>query len=163
MNKLILAGPLSAVLALSVIVVPAFASGGLTQNNPDFDIIDVDKFTMEVAGEAGGTVPADQRHVFAYVFFIEECSTDLCAYAVTSHFPEDSSEVGSDIEWHAHYAEVTGDCVSLLTEDGDAELSGSEVSVNGAKGKVFAGATVVFQIDLEVGVCVQNILDFQGV
>jgi hypothetical protein len=163
MNKLVLASPLAIVLALSIITVPALASGGLTENNPDFHIVDVDKFSMEVAGEAGSTVPTDQRHVFAYVFLIEGCGTDLCGYAVTSHFPEDSTEVGSDIEWHAHYVEVTAGCVSLLTEDGDAELSGSEVSVNGAKGKVFAGASVVLQIDLETGVCIQNIIDIQGV
>lgn len=165
MKKLILAVPLAAVLAVSMIVVPsAFASSGLAKDNPDFDITDVNKFRMTVAGTAGGTVPADQRHVYAYVFVLSTSDeTTLRGYAVTSHHPEDSTEVDDDINWHAHYVEVTENCVSKLTEEGNAKLSGDKVSVTGAKGTVIAGALVVLQINTGTGsVCVEEIVDFQA-
>jgi hypothetical protein len=165
MKKLLLAVPLAAVLAVSMVVTPTAANayGGFAEDSPDFDITKVKNFSMTVAGEAGGTVPTSQREVFAYVFVLDSCSTDLCAYAVTSHFPEDSTEVDSDIEWHAHYVELTDGCVSLLEEDGNAKLSGNKVSVTDASGTVVAGVTAILSINSGQGaVCLETVIDSQS-
>ena len=156
---------LAAILAFSVFALPsAFAYAGHTKHgSPDFEITDVNGLTMNVTGTAGATVPTSHREVFAYVFVLNTTNSEtLKGYAVTSHFPDDSSEVDSDIEWHAHYVEVSLStlCVTDLQEDGNAALAGNSVSVTGVTGNVTAGLTAILSINSGQGaVCVEHILD----
>jgi len=165
-SKTILAVSLAAVFAVSVFTLPsAFASVGLAKKNPNFDITDVSGFTMTVDGTAGATTPKDQSHVFAYVFVLDTSDeTTTRAYAVTSHYAEDSDDVVDDIAWHTHYVELQNGCVSSIADAGELPtLSGDEVIAVGASGTVVAGLTAVLNIDRGAGsVCVQSVIDVQS-
>jgi len=167
MNRTLLALPLAAVLvvtAVTMALAPAYASIGKAKGNPNFDITSVSGNTMTVAGTAGGTTPNDQRHVFAYVFVQSTpCGADLCAYAVTSHALEDSGQVGNDLTWHTHYVEVTGGCVTAISDAGtQPTLVGNTVTLNGLSSSTAAGVTAVLNIETDTGaVCIQTVLDFQ--
>ena len=164
-TKTFLAISLAAIFAVSMMSIPnAFASVGLAQKSSDFDITDVDGFSMTVTGDAGETIPKDQSHVFAYVFVLDSSDpTTTRAYAVTSHYAEDSDDVENDIEWHTHNVELQNGCVSAISDVGIlTTLVGRTVTANGAIGNVVLGLTAVLNIDRDAGsVCVQKVIDTQ--
>ncbi len=80
---------------------------------------------MKVKGIAGSVIPLQKDKIYAYVFI-----TDKGIYAVASHAIEDSTEVRSDLQWHAHKVTLnTANCITSITEDGDASLRGQIVKV----------------------------------
>ena len=80
---------------------------------------------LKVKGIAGSVIPLQKDKIYAYVFI-----TDKGIYAVTSHSIEDSTEVRSDLQWHAHKVVLnTANCITAITEDGDASLQGQTVKV----------------------------------
>ncbi len=80
---------------------------------------------MKVKGIAGSVIPLQKDKIYAYVFI-----TDKGVYAVASHSIEDSTEVRSDLQWHAHKVTLnTANCITAITEDGDASLQGQTVKV----------------------------------
>ena len=121
----------------------------------DFGIDKKEPF-LTVEGTAGGTVPDEENHIFAYVFF-----TDDGIYAVTSHPGiEDSREVKDDADWHAHKVQLNDDnCVTDLQEDGKAQLKGNTVSVKQTEA---TEVTEVLTADLVAegnNVCVDEVFD----
>jgi len=80
---------------------------------------------MKVKGIAGSSIPSQTDKIYAYVFI-----TDKGVYAVASHAIEDSTEVGSDLRWHAHKVTLdSNNCITSITEDGDADLKIRTVKV----------------------------------
>src|SRR5687768_12659934 len=76
-----------------------------------FGIDDSGNPYVRVAGTAGGSIPAPgSNDIYAYVLV-----TDTGIFAVASHEIEDSSEVGSDLAWHAHLVMLDGNnCITDL-------------------------------------------------
>lgn len=178
MNKTaVVSGPLAAILAVSMVLTPAFASwasitDGNDAANDDFDInqvgiTDGGNLRMTVFGTAGGTTPssASQAYlVYAYVF-----NSNAGLIAVTSHQAEDSAQVGNDLEWHTHRVTLdTNNCVSTIEDFGQAKLSGSRIDVLGTGATSVAGALTA-QLTItpdkphtsanEFSVCVTGVFD----
>ena len=80
---------------------------------------------LKVKGIAGSAIPLQKDKIYAYVFI-----TDKGIYAVASHSIEDSTEVRSDLQWHAHKVTLSStNCITAISEDGDASLQGQTVKV----------------------------------
>jgi hypothetical protein len=157
MNKTILAIPLAAVLAVSMIVTPA----AYAEQWKDFDITDFgingdgDLF-ITVAGTAGGTTPNDLEDVYAYLWV-----TNVGIVAVTSHIAEDSGDVGDDLEWHAHILSVSDGCVTGETDAGVPVMDGDTITLSGTGATSVDGAAsvqAVFNDDF-TSLCVKRSLD----
>ena len=165
-KTLYVSASLTAVLAVSMIAIPAAnalvvltdATGDAA--DPNFDIKQVEinnkgEPSLTVVGDAGGTIPTDPTKVYAYVFF----ASDGSIYAVTSHEAEDSSEVPSDLKWHAHRVELDGSgCVTGLFEDGRANVVGDTVMVKGVSVSGIDAAAAV-ELTINGGVCVSGGFD----
>ena len=139
---------------------PAYAAsdprGDVTSGNPDFDI---NSFSMDsqgnpyltVYGSAGQTVPEQAGVIYAYIFF-----TDNGIYAVTSHVLEDSTEVGNDVQWHAHKITLLDNtCVTSVLEDGWAVVDGKRVTVAGTGASSISS---VMTAEL-TGTCITEVFD----
>lgn len=162
MNKTaLLAGPLAAVLAVSMIVTPAWASqinDPRDATNANFDIKgagidDNGNPYIKVFGNAGGTISTTTGTIYAYVLV-----TDDGIYAVTSHGGvEDSTEVGDDRQYHAHKVTLDeNNCVTSLVEDGVALLNNNKVTVLGTSATTVNGALTV-QLNAGAGTCPSTI------
>jgi hypothetical protein len=162
MNKSILAIPLAAVIAVSMVATPVWASslndGRGDAANPNFDIKgaginDDGNPYIKVYGTAGGTESNTAGTIYAYVLV-----TDDGIYAVTSHGGvEDSSEVGDDTAYHAHRVTLDeNNCVLTLEETGDAVLSNKMVIVTGTDATTVNAALTV-QLNAGAGSCLSTI------
>lgn len=159
-------------LAIPSLVVGAILVTGLIgpnafATNPDFRIVDfgVNKGQggptpfITVAGEAGGTTPGQgSTNIYAYVFV-----TNKGIFAVASHSFIDSGEQTPpppDLIWHAHKVTLDGSgCITSITDDGEASLSGNTVSLTGTQAnKVDAVLTAKLTVS-EAGVCVDEVFD----
>ena len=161
MNSKTILASLTAIFLVSMMFAPAFAAndprGDAT--DPNFDI---KKFGIKggdpyvgIFGHAGATVPSATGTIYAYVLI-----TDDGIYAVTSHpGVEDSTEVGDDVEWHAHKVTLSGLCVATITDDGVAVIHNNGVSVTGTSA---TSVSAVLTAELTVsssGVCVTSVFD----
>jgi hypothetical protein len=133
---------------------PVFAA------SPDFRITDFAETgtpSLTVEGTAGGTVPTETGDIYAYVFV-----TDAGIFAVTSHPGiEDSTEVGDDVNWHAHQVTLdSNNCVTSINDNGIAVLSGDTVSVTGTSATSTSQVlTVVLSVNDEGDICVKHVFD----
>ena len=148
MNRLHLAVPLAAVLAVSMIMAPAaFAARHMTDakgdtTNPNFDIQqagfdDNGVPYIKVIGTAGGTISGTGcSPAYAYVFAF----TNGDHYAVASHDCfSDSNEGNGGSDWHAHQIFVSTNtggnghfaCLTGANDSGTASLNGHRVSLKG--------------------------------
>jgi hypothetical protein len=110
---------------------------------------------MTVRGTAGGTVPDDATDVYAYVWV-----TDAGAIGVTSHAAEDSDDVGTDLEWHAHYLTLDGSCVIGEEDAGVPVMSGNTITLSGTTATSTSGAlAAVASFDEELDLCVKKVFD----
>jgi hypothetical protein len=162
---------LAAVLAVSMVVTPAFAARSIITDetrdatDANFDITQVTvngqgSIMMTVAGTAGGTTPSDESQsllVYAYVFV-----TDKGIYAVTSHQAEDSNQVENDLEWHTHLVTLDGsNCVTSIQDAANAVVVGHNIILTqtGAS-EVAAALTAELTITPEpFSVCVTDVFD----
>lgn len=159
---------LTAILAISMIVTPAFAAQTLVTDNSgdaaneDFDILSVQaagdgNLRLTVDGTAGGTTPSDASQaalVYAYVFI-----TDAGIIAVTSHQAEDSAQVGNDLEWHSHRVTLDSSfCVTGIEDFGKAKLHDNRLTVSQTGAKEVAGALTA-ELTIDEGVCVSKVFD----
>jgi hypothetical protein len=112
---------------------------------------------LTVEGKAGGSTPENASQIYAYAFV-----TDKGIFAVTSHGgSEDSKEVENDTQWHTHGVTLDEkNCVSKLTEDGNAEVNGEIRVANITATKVEAVKTALLGLN-NAGptVCVEKVFD----
>lgn len=151
MNKLYLALPLTAVLAVSMIMMPTAWAFTFVKDatddtaDPNLDIkqagIDAQGIPyIKVLGTAGGTQSgAGCNPAFAYVYVFASGN----AYAIASHDCfSDSAEGDGATDWHAHgfTAVFAGPgvktrghaaCITSANDDGIAKLSEDKVSLLG--------------------------------
>jgi hypothetical protein len=117
--------------------------GDATNGDSNFDITSFgvarNNAYLNLAGEAGGSVPEEEGMIYAYVFL-----TNKGTYAVTSHHGNDTpGEDHEDLEWHAHKVVLDHDgCIESITPDGETQLSGDTITLKEVKVKdVFAVIT----------------------
>jgi hypothetical protein len=159
---------LAAILAISMIVTPAFAAQTLVTDdsgdaaNADFDILTVQaagdgNLRLTVDGTAGGTTPDETTQadlVYAYVFI-----TDAGIIAVTSHQAEDSAQVGNDLEWHTHRVTLDANfCVTGIEDFGKAKFHDNRLTVSQTGATEVAGALTA-ELTIDEGVCVSEVFD----
>ncbi len=112
---------------------------------------------MKVKGIAGSSVPIQQDKIYAYVFVT---NTDGI-YAVASHYVEDSTEVKSDINWHAHQVTLdTNSCISSINDKGKASLSGNTIKVLDTSKPSEVTKAITAELTIEkTGICVSQVFD----
>jgi len=141
----LLAMPLTAVLAVSMILAPlAYAASHFKDArgdtaDPNFDIRQAgfdghgNPF-IKVSGKAGGTTSGENcGPAYGYVFAF----TNGDHYVIASHDCFDDSEEGNGPEWHAHALTVSTDasghfaCVTSANDDGTAKIKANRAILEG--------------------------------
>jgi hypothetical protein len=146
------------------------ATGDATNDDPNFDIesfgLDKANAYLEVAGEAGGSLPDSEIAIYAYIFL-----TSKGTYAITSHHGNDTpGEDHDDLEWHAHRVVLDGDgCIESITPDGETTLSGNRVTLQAVRvNELYAVQTALLEAHLDEedehshdgnAVCVSEVFD----
>ena len=111
---------------------------------------------MKIKGIAGSSKPTQADKIYAYVFI-----TDKGIYAVASHSVEDSTEVGSDLKWHAHKVTLnSNNCITSITEDGDADLRLHTVKVLNTDKPINLQSVLTAELTIgNNGPCVTKVFD----
>lgn len=155
MKKLILAIPLAAVLAVSMIVTPAFATGHLDIVSAELQEKNSEvKLEVNTAADAGSGVP----DAYGYAALTADGQNIL---AVTTHFGIDDEEPDATEEnafFHTHIVDVVGNCDTGLQVSadpnavGNLKIDGTEVkvtNVDAADVGTLTGQVISFTIHLE--------------